>query len=151
SVACGFLIRRHRSAGAALSFLGALALPLAGVLVFKLALAPGNDLLAAPLAPRWSYVFDWSRHRTILSSLWRDLAGFGEWQLAPWIVLAAPFAAWRQRRRWQAAEWIVPLVLALMLAGYYGVYLLTPHELVWHLDSSLVRLLLQLWPLTILI
>ena len=37
-----------------------------------------------------------------------------------------------------------------MLAGYYGVYLLTPQDLAWHLDSSLVRLLLQLWPLAIL-
>jgi hypothetical protein len=93
---------------------------------------------------------DSTRHVTILSSLWRDLSRFGEWQIAPWVALALPFAAWRARRPLSLTERIVPVVLGLMLAGYYCVYLLTPQALAWHLDSSLVRLLLQLWPLAIL-
>ena len=33
-----------------------------------------------------------------------------------------------------------------MLLGFFFVYILTPHELSWHLDTSLSRLFLQLWP-----
>jgi hypothetical protein len=45
---------------------------------------------------------------------------------------------------------VVVIVGGLMLAGYYAVYLLSPQDLAWHLDSSLVRLLLQVWPLALL-
>jgi small-conductance mechanosensitive channel len=37
-------------------------------------------------------------------------------------------------------------VLILMLAGYFGIYLITPHDLRWHLLTSLNRLFIQLWP-----
>ena len=38
------------------------------------------------------------------------------------------------------------LVLALMLVGYFAVYLTTPLDLAFQLETSLSRLLLQLWP-----
>jgi hypothetical protein len=41
------------------------------------------------------------------------------------------------------------LVLALMLAGYVLVYVVTPLDLPWHLQWSLPRLILQLWPLAV--
>ena len=43
------------------------------------------------------------------------------------------------------------LVLALQLAGYFLVYLLTPCDLQWHLATSADRLLLQLCPLCLLV
>jgi hypothetical protein len=140
---------RMRAWPGVIRFLGALACALVPVFFFKLQLAPSNDLISAPLAPRMSQLFDWSRHAAILSSLWRDLRGFGEWRVGPWITLALPFAAWSWRRRLSGTERVVPVMLGLMSLGYYVVYLLSPHDLVWHLDSSLVRLLLQLWPLAI--
>lgn len=48
------------------------------------------------------------------------------------------------------ARFLVP-ALGIVLAGYASVYALTPHDLAWHLETSLGRLLLQLWPLTLLI
>ncbi|MBI1922562.1 MAG: hypothetical protein HYS23_15945 [Geobacter sp.] len=36
--------------------------------------------------------------------------------------------------------------LAFTLTGYFIIYLITPHDLAWHLESSMHRLLLQLWP-----
>jgi hypothetical protein len=41
------------------------------------------------------------------------------------------------------------LVVALMLAGYFGVFLITPFDLKWHLDTALSRLLIQVWPAAI--
>ncbi|MCX5858162.1 MAG: hypothetical protein NTZ57_09735 [Deltaproteobacteria bacterium] len=37
-------------------------------------------------------------------------------------------------------------VLIFMLAGYFAIYLITPHDLHWHLLTSLNRLFIQLWP-----
>lgn len=136
-----------RQAGA---FLLALGLGLLPTIYFKLALAPPNDLVSAPADGRFAQLWDGSRHALILSSLWRDVRGFGEWQIAPYLALALPFVAWRGRRPLVAAERVIPAMLLLMLAGYYAVYLLSPQDLAWHLDSSLVRLLMQLWPLALL-
>jgi hypothetical protein len=33
-----------------------------------------------------------------------------------------------------------------MLLGFGVIYVITPKDLAWHLDTSLWRLLLQLWP-----
>jgi len=37
-------------------------------------------------------------------------------------------------------------VLLGMVAGYYMAYIVTPFDLQWHLNSSLSRLMLQVWP-----
>jgi hypothetical protein len=131
-------------------FLGALAVGLMPLIYFKFSLAPTNDLLAAPLAGRIAQIWDGDRHALILSSLWRDLGAFGEWRIAPYLAMAVPFFAWTSRRRLGARESLILSVLGLMLAGYYAVYLLSPQDLAWHIDSSLVRLLLQLWPIALL-
>jgi hypothetical protein len=54
------------------------------------------------------------------------------------------------RRRAIGRERLVVMAIAAMLVGYYGVYLVTPWDLKWHLEFSLVRLLLQLWPAALL-
>ena len=41
------------------------------------------------------------------------------------------------------------VTLALVLAGDFAVYVLTPRDLAWHLASSLDRVLLQIWPLAL--
>ncbi|MSU50866.1 MAG: phospholipid carrier-dependent glycosyltransferase [Opitutus sp.] len=131
-------------------FLGGLAVGLLPVVGFKLFLAPANDLMSAPIGPRLAQLFGVARHRLILASLWRDLGAFGEWRMLPFPAMVLPFFAWRWRRALAGAGRTIPALLALMLAGYYGVYLLSPQDLTWHLDTSLVRLLLQLWPLALL-
>jgi hypothetical protein len=118
--------------------------------VFKLWLAPPNDLMGATLLSRLAQLFDGSRHEAILMAFGRGMAGFGEWTFAPYVVMALPFAAWRARRRLAAGERVIPFTVGAMLVGYYGVYLLSPHDLAWHLNTSLVRLLLQMWPAVIL-
>jgi hypothetical protein len=44
--------------------------------------------------------------------------------------------------------WLRPAaaLLALMTIGYFFVYVTTPHDLAWHLRTSLDRLVLQLLP-----
>jgi len=54
------------------------------------------------------------------------------------------------RDAWRTAGLRTALgVLAVMLIGYFFVYVITPQNLEWHLRTSLARLLLQLWPMTL--
>ena len=150
ALVAGSRVGRHGGGRAVGWMAGGLGLALVPVAVFKLGLAPDNDLMSAPLGPRLAQLFEGARHATILASFGRELGRFGEWACPPYVVMALPFVAWRSRRRLAGHERMLGLVLALMLAGYYGVYLTSPQDLAWHLDNSLVRLLLQLWPLAIL-
>jgi hypothetical protein len=43
------------------------------------------------------------------------------------------------------------LMVLLMLAGYYSVFLITPHDLAWHIKASLQRLFIQLLPSAVFI
>jgi hypothetical protein len=43
------------------------------------------------------------------------------------------------------------LVPVLMLAGYFAVYVITPNDLSWHLATSLDRLFVQIWPLSVFV
>lgn len=131
-----------------LAYLGGLAVALLPVVYFKFAIAPANDLVSSHPADHLARLADLARHRLIWSAFWRDGVRFGEWRVAPFFVLALPLIGpfWRRLNR---AEGAVAVLIGLTLAGYYGVYLLTPWDLSWHLEYSLVRLLLQLWPATI--
>lgn len=129
----------------AAAFLAGLGLALIPVIYFKFALAAPNDLTAGSPISRLGNLLDGARHRLILTALWRDISGFGEWRLVPFFAMALPLigSGWK---RVNEREWLGGALLALVGAGYYGVYLLTPRDLEWHLTYSLVRLLLQLWP-----
>ena len=43
------------------------------------------------------------------------------------------------------------LVLAGVLVGYLAIYVVTFQELSWHLETSMRRLLLHLWPAFLLV
>jgi hypothetical protein len=131
-----------------LTFFGGLALGLLPVAYFKFVLAPPNDLLASRPSEHLARLIDAGRHWQILSAFWHDGNRFGEWWIAPFLGLALAVLGpiWKKLHR---AEGMVAAIIGLTLAGYYGVYLLTPWDLAWHLEFSLVRLLLQLWPAAI--
>lgn len=124
-----------------------LLLPLALLAHFKLTLAPPNDLVAEASRPAL-----FAR----LSDLWRylEIAGW----FVQYLLLLGPGAivvlfaygllvGWRQ----DSSAVRVGLVLAVMLAGYFVVYLNSPWESVaQHIATSLDRLLLQLLPMALL-
>lgn len=140
---------RARTWRRAIGFAGGLVLAALPLVAFKFVAGAPNDLLEQPLGPRLAWLLDPQRHAIIGEWLGRALPGFGEWRVVPFVAMAAAFAApgWRKL---DGAERTLPAIVLLMLAGYYAVYLLSPHHLSDHLETSLVRLLLQLWPLVIL-
>ena len=55
-----------------------------------------------------------------------------------------------RRRKSNPAAVSAVVMLVLLTIGYFFVYVLTPRDLSWHLQTSLERLMLQAWPLAVL-
>ena len=41
--------------------------------------------------------------------------------------------------------------LVLIAVAYAGIYAISPHELDWHVETSLERILLHIWPSSVLL
>ncbi|HEV3023935.1 MAG TPA: hypothetical protein VGX76_15780, partial [Pirellulales bacterium] len=127
-----------------------LATGLAAVLVvvvcFKVIVAPANDLLAGQSLPvAFARLTTFARWTTVGTAFGREYFSVGKilaWVLPLYLVLVGlrPGAF---RERGTRTIW---LTLGGMLLGYWMAYVLTPHPLDWHLNSSAGRLLIQLWP-----
>ncbi|MFH1080895.1 MAG: hypothetical protein V1766_11685 [Pseudomonadota bacterium] len=138
------------------------ALPVLMVLaVFKLHLAPSSDIFAGQgLQPVFERLMDWPRYGQIFSAYVRTALTFTQGIVniregfrfnpgAAGIVLLGLYLSLmgiRTKREDRSALLTAASVLILMLAGYFGIYLITPHDLRWHLLTSLNRLFIQLWP-----
>ena len=120
------------------------AAPLLTLAVFKGFLAPDGDLVASLSAGQGEKLMDPARQELV----WRAFAGYFESLPAPLLLIVAAIAALSVlERRAIALVALCPLtVIALMHAGYFVVYLTTPYDLQWHLDTSFSRLMVQLWP-----
>jgi hypothetical protein len=132
-----------------LVFLAGLALPFAVNLYFKIAIAPPNDLTSdRSAAEAIAKLFDTSRHTTILGDFAQGLWNLGGWTIPPLLpLLVFLLLKGVEHRLGLQPGWLTGVAaLGIVLIGYYWVYVLTPMDLRWHLDSSLPRLLMHLWP-----
>jgi hypothetical protein len=115
---------------------------------FKTRVASPGDLYSPPFAILQRFA-DPTRYRLILSALIRELLLSGHWLFIPAPVLAAAYAFLLRKRAGALQSPAIlscAFTLALMIGGYFTVYLITPHDLEWHLKYSLSRLMVQLWP-----
>jgi hypothetical protein len=141
--------RRNRDILAS-AVLGAVPI-LAIVAWFKHSVATSGDLLSTPdvmihkiLAP--------GRYGIILRWYAKEFLRFGDWWILPGTVLLTAFYFLVRPKNAIEEEPILRAcirTLALTLAGYFLIYLITPRDLYWHLRFSLNRLFLQVWPATI--
>jgi hypothetical protein len=115
---------------------------------FKHFVAPAGDLFSDP--PTMLHKFlDPTRYWIILKWLTKEFFLFGHWLLVPTslLMLAYHFVARKDTLSGpESSDRASILALALTLAGYFAIYLITPYDLYWHLRFSLSRLFLQLWP-----
>ncbi len=136
--------------GAALRFLFGAAPLLALLAYFKWRLAPPSDL-AQPnrLAQLFARLVEPRRIGLLALLIPRRLAYFQAWGLWLLAAVAAALAFVRGRpRRPELGR--LGQSLVLVFGGFSLVYLATPYDLVWHLQTSVDRLLLQCWPLALL-
>jgi hypothetical protein len=119
------------------------------VVAFKWGVAPANDLVAS-LRPA-----DIVDRLTNPARLWYVLQSFGErfLTLSGWLVpapLALVLYLLVVGRGPSGVEHeslgTLAVTLGLLLAGYLFVYVVTPYDLTWHVETSMHRLLLHAWP-----
>ena len=122
-------------------------LPVLGIWIFfKATLAPPNDLVSLSAGQSvTAKLLDPNRYVTIASELW-ERAPVRPVALLAIYGICVGVGAKRTDGVKHAA-----LTFLLLVAGYIGVYVTTPHDLLWHLSTSIDRLLTQLWPIFVLV
>lgn len=123
--------------------------PVLGVVFyFKTRIAPANDLInAATGSLLQTRILEFNRYWMTFWSFVGESLTFGNALVPPVIVFSVWLALVRMRQAVGGAH-LVPLITAgLQLAGYFAVYVISPADLDWQLNTSLPRLLLHVWPL----
>ncbi len=94
-----------------------------------------------------------SRYVMIVKAFANQILGFGGWvvMLPPVLIMYLLVVGINPPRKDRPAIYTGSLTLILMMCGYFMVYVITPHDLAWHLHFSLDRVLMQLWPLAIFV
>jgi len=115
---------------------------------FKFQFAPANDLIAAgKSASMGARVADLYRFTMVFWSIVEGLLTFGDWFVPPVFVMGV-WMALQGLRRLENGAMLWPFVAAsLQLLGYLVVYVIGSDRLEWQLQTSVERLLLQIWPL----
>ena len=117
---------------------------------FKIALAPPNDLLSTLAVDRTiGRLTDPGRYFLVFREYARHITSFGNNGLVAvvWVLIAYMLGLGLSRPE-LSRSWLrsVTLALVALLAGHFMVFVSMADELLRLLDSSLDRLLLQLWP-----
>jgi 4-amino-4-deoxy-L-arabinose transferase-like glycosyltransferase len=126
------------------------------IFIYRMCLGSSNDIIAAQ-GPGFTIrmLLDISRYRLVMSHFEWELLRFGGWSATFGMVMPLLLFFYflllgtNVNKKDVAATSIAVLLPTFMMIGYFFVYILSPHDLAWHLDTSLNRLLLQVWPLVI--
>jgi len=147
AIAIGLLSAGRRRQNLAAFVLGAVPF-IAVVVTMKLGFAGANDLFSTPTPSSiWQRIVDPARHLQILGFI-RTMARAMVNPTGMLLLLGyVAVGGWHSDRRPGLAAL---LITALSTAGFYGIFLITPHDLDWHLDTAAPRLVIQLWPSAIL-
>ena len=135
------------------AFAVGIALPLATIAFFKLTVAPPNDLMGGRnYAEFMAKVMDPSRYALIARSFRSTGWTFGFWIFNPFLpVLAFVAVCGIDKSVLRSFSWWAGVAsIVMVLGGYFAVYVITPMDVKWHLDSSLDRLLFHVWPACLL-
>jgi hypothetical protein len=131
-------------------------LPLGVVIaLFKLLLAPANDLVtAATAADTLHRLGDPRRYATLAQEFTRHIVSFGFNGLTSGTLLMVLYAICRGIRREElertSLRWAAGGI-GLMVAGHLAVFAVAVDDVPRMVNSSLDRLLLQLWPATLFV
>lgn len=117
------------------------------IATFKIKLAPANYLFSGlSVEAVIERLTDISRSYTIGISY---ITIFYKNIVKNWIIILPIFFILLGRSRNRFNENCIRstlTVLLIMLCGYFAIFLITPHDLVWQLNTALSRLFIQLWP-----
>jgi hypothetical protein len=128
--------------------IGGLFAPLLLVTTYKLVIHAPNDLFSGD-HPVAAQLLDVQRWWTIARNFFLYTFRYGNWLVSIVIVLViyATLMGF-DSLEWRRQIWLL-LIIFGQLAGYFVIYLITPHDLVWHISTSMDRLLSHLFPMVL--
>lgn len=143
-----FFCVKQKSMPSFLQFATGLLFPALVIAYFKIALAPPSDLFVGDLSKNLAKVIDPTRYYLILKFLFNEILYYGEWPFSlPLSLLVYGFVfGFHFPKDYRKAFGVVIAIIGMQLAGYMGIYLITPYDLKWHLSTSLGRTTLQVFP-----
>jgi len=133
-------------------YISGLLLPVLIILFFKTQLAANNDMSTElTLNQALQQLFDPGRYLLIFKEFIKLLYSIN--------ILGVSFVVWGlaylfflgKKDTNKSGFWILFAIVTTTLAGYFSIYLITPHPLDWHLNYSADRLLYHLLPISWLI
>ena len=115
---------------------------------FKMRLATPALLLASGEQSAFEKILDLSRYSQIFDAFKSQALGFGGWPVSVLLLLVfyILLLGVKVDQRERSSVLASALILALMMLGYFFIFVITPRELAWHLASTLDRLFVQLFP-----
>jgi hypothetical protein len=128
--------------------LAAGALPgLAITLAFKMWVAPADESLVGRSAAGFAQkIADPSRYVMVARAFAEQFAGLGAGWYHPILPLLALWIALRFDRDRRRDLFYCATICGALVAGYFAVYIVSPYDLKWHLQTSVERLWVQIWP-----
>jgi hypothetical protein len=114
----------------------------------KFFLAPAADPLLNGGLSGLARLKDLSRYAEVASGLFRETINLGSGISHPLILMAilAVVLRWQIENPYRTPVLIAAVSLSLVFLSYCAVYLITPSGVAWEVQSSLARLILQIWP-----
>jgi len=141
-----------RQARAHLRFLLAgMALPLLTIALFKILISANNDLFTNNGSSEIiSKLFDPARYIQIATHLLSELIHLGDWPF-PIIVILFVYGSIMGRKNFNSLTEKFSLIIPLaQFVIYMLIYIITPNDLAWHMNYSMSRLLIHIFPLALL-
>jgi hypothetical protein len=147
-LAWGFIKNEKKEFTFGSFFLG-LALPALIVILFKIFLAPNNDLIAGQ-RDTLALLLDIQRYKYILVNMGNAFWVIGGSSISIVGLLAIYSIIIGKTHQPTDGLLQVFFVVLAQLCVYFFIYVTTPHDLAWHIKTSISRLYLHLFPLMIL-
>ncbi|HQZ39239.1 MAG TPA: hypothetical protein PLH72_09380 [Vicinamibacterales bacterium] len=117
--------------------------------LFKIFVAPENDLVSGMLRPGvLNYWSDPVRVSFVAREMLTEGLAWGGWPVMGPVLLIPIVALVRTgpTQRVSDAATSAAALLVAQLAIFFVIYVMTPHSVAWHLQTSWHRLIAQMWP-----
>jgi 4-amino-4-deoxy-L-arabinose transferase-like glycosyltransferase len=112
-----------------------------GFVAIKLAVDAPNEIVGQGQGTAtFERLVDPARYETVARVFWRELDWFA---LASFLSIAYLLFS-QPRLQWRFTAPL--LIVALLLIGYFFIFIITPRPIPWHVEVSLPRLVFHLWP-----
>ena len=133
-----------------LSLLAGMAFPILVIILFKILISVNNDLFAENgLQEIILKLLSPSRYIQILTHLISELIHLGNWPISIMAVLLVYGWIMGIRKLSGPAESVLWILFLSQFVIYMLIYVITPHDLEWHMNYSMSRLLIHLFPMAL--